>query len=62
MGRPACRTWAPSAKAARPTMVRNAFRALTEDAIPTQLIVFSDDMDGFRKIPDNVPNKAMLEE
>ena len=49
-------------EAARPTMVRNAFRALTEDAIPTQLIVFSDDMDGFRKIPDNVPNKAMLEE
>jgi lysyl-tRNA synthetase class 1 len=48
-------------EAARPTMVRNAFRALTEDAIPTQLIVFSDDMDGFRKIPDNVPNKEMLE-
>jgi len=49
-------------EAARPTMVRTAFRALTEDAVPTQLIVFSDDMDGFRKIPDNVPNKAMLEE
>ncbi|MGH6908542.1 MAG: lysine--tRNA ligase [Phenylobacterium sp.] len=49
-------------EAARPTMVRNAFRALTEDAIPTELIVFSDDMDGFRKIPDNVPNRAMLEE
>ena len=49
-------------EAARPTMVRTAFRALTEDAIPTQLIVFSDDMDGFRKIPDNVPNKEMLEE
>ncbi|THD63716.1 lysine--tRNA ligase [Phenylobacterium sp.] len=49
-------------EAARPTMVRNAFRALTEDAIPTQLIVYSDDMDGLRKIPDNVPNKAMLEE
>jgi lysyl-tRNA synthetase class 1 len=48
-------------EAARPTMVRNAFRALTEDAIPTQLIVYSDDMDGFRKIPDNVPNKEMLE-
>ncbi|HEY9218759.1 MAG TPA: lysine--tRNA ligase [Phenylobacterium sp.] len=47
---------------ARPTMVRNAFRALTEEAIPTRLIVFSDDMDGFRKIPDNVPNRAMLEE
>jgi lysyl-tRNA synthetase class 1 len=49
-------------EAARPTMVRTAFRALTEDAIPTKLIVFSDDMDGLRKIPDNVPNKAMLEE
>jgi lysyl-tRNA synthetase, class I len=49
-------------EAARPTIVRNAFRALTEDAIPTKLIVFSDDMDGLRKIPDNVPNKAMLEE
>jgi lysyl-tRNA synthetase class 1 len=47
---------------ARPTMVRTAFRALTEDAIPTRLIVVSDDMDGFRKIPDNVPNRAMLEE
>jgi lysyl-tRNA synthetase class 1 len=49
-------------EAARPTMVRTAFRALTEDAIPTQLIVYSDDMDGLRKIPDNVPNRAMLEE
>jgi lysyl-tRNA synthetase, class I len=49
-------------EAARPTIVRNAFRALTEDAIPTKLIVFSDDMDGLRKIPDNVPNRQMLEE
>src|ERR1700760_4961054 len=49
-------------EAARPTMVRTAFRALTEDAIPSQLIVFSDDMDGFRKIPDNLPNRQMLEE
>jgi lysyl-tRNA synthetase class 1 len=49
-------------EAARPTMVRTAFRALTEDALPTQLIVFSDDMDGLRKIPDNVPNRHMLEE
>jgi lysyl-tRNA synthetase, class I len=49
-------------EATRPTIVRNAFRALTEDAIPTKLIVFSDDMDGLRKIPDNVPNRAMLEE
>jgi len=49
-------------EAARPTIVRTAFRALTEDAIPTQLIVFSDDMDGLRKIPDNVPNRHILEE
>ena len=49
-------------EAARPTMVRTAFRALTEDAIPTRLIVFSDDMDGLRKIPDNVPNRHILEE
>lgn len=48
-------------EAARPTMVRNAFRALTEDQVPTKLIVFSDDMDGLRKIPDNVPNREMLE-
>jgi lysyl-tRNA synthetase class 1 len=47
---------------ARPTMVRNAFRALTEDAIPTRLIVVSDDMDAFRKIPENLPNQAMLHE
>jgi lysyl-tRNA synthetase class 1 len=49
-------------EATRPTIVRTAFRALTEDAIPTKLIVFSDDMDGLRKIPDNVPNREMLEE
>src|SRR6478609_6853899 len=49
-------------EAARPTMVRTAFRALTEDAIPSKLIVFSDDMDGLRKIPDNVPNQQMLQE
>jgi lysyl-tRNA synthetase class 1 len=49
-------------EAARPTMVRKAFRALTEDAIPTRLLIISDDMDALRKIPDNVPNRAMLEE
>jgi lysyl-tRNA synthetase class 1 len=47
---------------ARPTMVRSAFRALTDDQMPTRLLVVSDDMDGLRKIPDNVPNRAMLEE
>ena len=47
---------------ARTTMVRAAFRALTDDAIPTRLISFSDDMDGLRKVPDNVPGKEMLAE
>ena len=47
---------------ARTTMVRNAFRALTDEAIPTRLISFSDDMDGLRKVPDNVPNREALAE
>jgi lysyl-tRNA synthetase, class I len=46
---------------ARTTMVRTAFRLLTRDEIPTRLICFSDDMDGMRKIPDNVPDRAFLE-
>jgi len=46
----------------RTTMVRHAFRVLTEDKVPTRLICFSDDMDGLRKVPDNVPNKEMLAE
>jgi lysyl-tRNA synthetase class 1 len=41
-------------------MVRSAFRALTGDYIPTRLISFSDDMDGLRKVPDNVPNREAL--
>src|SRR6267142_4116444 len=45
---------------ARTTMVRHAFRVLTDDKIPTRLIAFSDDMDALRKVPDNVPNKDML--
>ncbi len=44
----------------RTTMVRNAFRTLSD--APTRLIEFSDDMDGLRKVPDNVPNQAMLTE
>jgi len=47
---------------ARTTMVRHAFRVLTDDKIKTRLIAFSDDMDGLRKVPDNVPNKEMLTE
>ena len=45
----------------RTTFVRNAYRELTGNA-PTRLIAFSDDMDGLRKVPDNVPNQAMLTE
>ncbi|TXN02264.1 lysine--tRNA ligase [Methylobacterium sp. WL64] len=45
---------------ARTSMVRHAFRVLTRDAVPTRLIAFSDDMDGLRKVPDNVPNREML--
>lgn len=45
---------------ARTTMVRNAFHALTDNKIPTRLICFSDDLDGFRKVPDNMPNADML--
>jgi lysyl-tRNA synthetase class 1 len=45
---------------ARTTMVRVAFRALTDDTMPTRLIAFSDDMDGLRKVPPNVPNGDQL--
>jgi lysyl-tRNA synthetase class 1 len=47
---------------ARTTMVRHAFRVLTDDRIKTRLIAFSDDMDGLRKVPDNVPNREMLQQ
>lgn len=46
---------------ARTSMVRRAFEVLTEGKVRTRLICFSDDMDGMRKIPDNVPDKAFLE-
>ena len=45
---------------ARTTMIRRAFEAISD--IPTRLICFSDDMDGMRKVPDNVPDPAMLAE
>ena len=45
---------------ARTTMVRHAYEALTEGRVKTRLVCFSDDMDGLRKVPDNVPNKDML--
>lgn len=45
---------------ARTTMVRRAYEILSDT--PTRLIAFSDDMDGLRKVPDNVPNQEMLKE
>ncbi|MHB1102402.1 MAG: lysine--tRNA ligase [Devosia sp.] len=45
---------------ARTTMVRTAFRLLTRDQVPTRLLCFSDDMDGFRKVPGNIPNQEMM--
>ncbi|HZY21823.1 MAG: lysine--tRNA ligase [Microvirga sp.] len=45
---------------ARTSMVRHAFRVLTGDKVKTHLIAFSDDMDGLRKLPDNVPNREFI--
>src|SRR5687768_15934342 len=45
---------------ARTTMVRHAFRVLTNDSVKTRLLCFSDDMDGLRKVPDNVPDPEAL--
>ncbi|GAB4186019.1 MAG: lysine--tRNA ligase [Thalassobaculales bacterium] len=42
----------------RTTMVRQAFRRLSD--IPTRLFAFSDDMDGLRKVPDNIPNAEVI--
>ncbi len=46
---------------ARTSMVRHAFHVLTQNSVKTKLLCFSDDMDGMRKIPDNVPDRAFLE-
>jgi len=43
---------------ARTTMIRRAFEVISD--IPTRLVCFSDDMDGMRKVPENVPNGDML--
>jgi lysyl-tRNA synthetase, class I len=45
---------------ARTSMVRHAFETMSD--IPTRLLCFSDDMDGLRKVPDNIPNKEMVAE
>jgi lysyl-tRNA synthetase class 1 len=44
----------------RTTMIRRAFEVISD--IPTRLICFSDDMDGMRKVPGNVPHQDMLRE
>ncbi|MGR3805325.1 MAG: lysine--tRNA ligase [Marinibacterium profundimaris] len=44
----------------RTTMIRRAFEVISD--IPTRLICFSDDMDGMRKVPGNVPNQELLKE
>jgi lysyl-tRNA synthetase class 1 len=44
----------------RTTLVRRAYEVLSGGA-PTRLVAFSDDMDGLRKVPDNIENKAVLE-
>ena len=43
----------------RTTLVRRAYEVLTGGA-PTRLVAFSDDMDGLRKVPDNMPNQGLL--
>ncbi len=45
----------------RTTMVRHAFHILTENKVKTKLLCFSDDMDGLRKVPDNVPDREKME-
>ncbi len=42
----------------RTTLVRRAYETLT--GAPTRLVAFSDDMDGLRKVPDNIPNQGLL--
>ncbi|SOC05051.1 lysyl-tRNA synthetase class I [Rhodobacter sp. JA431] len=42
----------------RTTMIRRAFEIISD--IPTKLLCFSDDMDGMRKVPENVPQQDLL--
>lgn len=46
------------AEVTRTTMVREAFKQICD--IPTKLICFSDDMDGLRKVPGNIPNQELI--
>ena len=54
-GLPHIGTWQ---EVARTTMVRRAFEEMSD--IPTRLITFSDDMDGMRKVPPNMPDHATM--
>jgi len=45
---------------ARTSMMVNALNQISE--FPTEIITFSDDMDGLRKVPDNIPNKKLLDD
>ena len=45
---------------ARTSMMVNALNQMSD--FPTEIITFSDDMDGLRKIPDNIPNKKLLDD
>jgi len=45
---------------ARTSMVRHAFHILTQDKVKTRLLCFSDDLDGLRKVPENVPNRERM--
>jgi len=47
------------AEVARTTMMVNAIKQIID--IPTEIITFSDDMDGLRKVPDNIPDKEILQ-
>ena len=55
-GLPHIGTWN---EVARTTFVRQAYEELSGGG-PTRLIAFSDDMDGLRKVPDNIPNAQLL--
>ena len=47
------------AEVVRTTMIRRAFQAMSD--VPTRLFAFSDDMDGLRRVPDNIPNPNLIE-
>jgi lysyl-tRNA synthetase class 1 len=46
------------AEVARTSMVRHALTILTD--VPTRLFAFSDDMDGLRSVPENIPNREQM--